>query len=401
MKHLGALAVALFGLVSARPTSDPRPVARPLDDTARLRLSAALPLDEDGNSPLFGEASVAALDRWWTESSAWAALRVDRRGEAGARALSVDIRRVSPDLAMNAVPLGGGAYLIAATNHIIGSAFILTPRNDHMIVGWRLSDALVGTGAAFARALQGWTSDGMTGCFHGDGACGPMSIDRIGLLPADGQGRMRFYTLGTHLTLMGNTKGGQLAVWQWDGRSATPLMVTDFRFMVMQRAPVLTVAGADFFLTIKGDADPSHFYSCGSCEGRQAIWRFRADPDRIRDLGRTLVAPELELVNEIVDRLVRHVPVSDLSDPDPAALLAGQIRNAFSYDPPAAPGKDAHFSAMMGNWRVARTATTTRLCFDSDEFSDMFTFVRGRARTRLVAAQEVDGESCRGPNSIL
>src|SRR5438128_2030077 len=91
--------------------------------------------------------------------------------------------------------------------------------------------------------------------------------------PAGPHGEARFYLQGTYFSEMGFTKGGHLAIWEWDGHRARPLLARHFTFMIAQEAPVLTVRGGDLLLHVKGEL--SHFFSCGQCEGRPLVWHMR------------------------------------------------------------------------------------------------------------------------------
>jgi len=337
------------------------------------------------------------IERWWAGLMNWAAEQLDRTGSDSVHTLPTEASRLDPELRMAAIPLGGGAVLISASREGHGTAFVLAPQGGRMRTLWTITAPDAAERRSFP-SLASWSPNATIGEGCDGTPCSAISVDAVGALPPGPNGASRFYLQGTYFSEMGATKGGQLGIWQWDGRRARPLLVRDFAFMVDQSAPVLTVRGAELILQVKGSF--RHFYACGSCEGRQMIWRFRVEPGGVRDLGRTSLTPELDFMDGLAGRLLRNEPVSDLSEAAAAAFFARQVRAAAEQIGPARPG-ETPLVGMLGYWQVTRVGNVRRLCFNSDGVNGVFTLTRRAGRMRLLAARETGDDACNRPGAHL
>jgi hypothetical protein len=369
------------------------------DDFGAVRAAADEALRTDAGGSLLNRPEMPSqVDRWWAALRRWTAARFDRLGPAAAESLAADVHRLDPQHEVRAVPLGGGAMLVAASRYGHGTAFILDAQGGRYRSRWTLSD--VGRAPppdpAF-RSLANWAATATLGQCAAGPDCRILSAAEIGVLPRGANGAVRFYLRGTYFSEMGATKGAQLSLWEWDGAAARPLLVRDFVFMIDQDVPVLTVEGPMLTLRIKGDF--RHFIACGGCEGRQMLWRFLAGPDGISDLGRESLVPEIDLIDEVADRLLRGADVTAVSDPAAADYLRRQIEAAPIGRNGAAVEIDF---GMIGGWRVSGPSERRVLCLSADELGGRFTIARTARGLRLVAARALeDHGACSGEGSRM
>jgi hypothetical protein len=364
------------------------------EDFGTVRAAAEEALRPRDESLLLDRPEMPAqIDRWWAALRRWTAARFDRLGPQAAATLAADVRRLDPDHDVQAVPLGGGDILVSARRHGHGTAFILDAQDGRYRSRWALSD--IGRSPPLApafRRLASWAATAALGDCLVELGCSSLAADSIGVLPSGANGAVRFYVQGTYFREMGATAGGQLSVWEWDGQAARPLLVNDFFYMIDdENVPVLTVDGPVLTLRIKGNF--RHFFACGGCEGRQMLWRFQVGPNGIRELGGESLVPEIDLIDEVVDRLLRGADVAALSDAAPAEYLRRQIRQG----PISRDDLD-----MITRWRADGPPQRRVLCLGTDEIRGRFTIARAAGGLRLVAARPLeDPEACAGEGSQM
>lgn len=363
----------------------PGPPAQPL--SLRALGDLALPQNEYG---FIAGRQPDKVARWWAAIRAWAEARFDRLGAAtAARSLAAEARRLDPDLEISVLPLGPHAMLVSANRWTHGHVFILAPRDGRVRTVWTSSAPDPAARRAFP-ALASWSADAVAGVGCSEEPCEAIGVDQIGALPPGPHGEARFYVHGTYFSEVGGTQGGQLAIWQWDGRRAQPLFARHFTFMIDQSEPVLTVRGGELLLHVK---DHFHsFYSCGQCEGRQMAWRLRMTPDGVRDLGRTSLTPELDFMDRLAGRMLRNEAVGDMADPAPAAFFKRQVREAAGGET---------LVGMIGRWQATHKGSLTRLCFNADGVDGLFTLAGQGAHMRLVGARAIRYDACDRPGAHL
>jgi hypothetical protein len=370
--------------------------SRGRESFAPVRAAMAAALRGDRNGFQAGPAMPALIDVWRTTLHHWIEARFDRFGHAAPRGLTALGHRLDRDLNLAAVPLGGPAFLIAADKWGFGTIFAIRREQGLYRTIWSAPGAAPG-GKEF-ESLQSWASGASIGRCAADSHCLPLSADRIGTLPPGENGRPRFYGQATYRSEIGFTVGGQLSIWECDGSLARPLLVRNFGYMLAQSAPVLTVNGATLTLHIKGEF--AHFYACGQCEGRQMLWRFRAAPRRIVDLGQQSLLPEVDFVDRVIDRLLHGQNVGSLSDRAPAEFLRRAI--AGNGEPAEAGSGDPTYLGMVMGWRVRGPSGRRKLCLSIDGFAGQFTMLRSAGRYRLVGARAIQAqEPCRGAGSHM
>jgi hypothetical protein len=371
--------------------------SRARENFAPVRAAMAAALRGDQYGFRAGPAMPALIDTWRTTLHHWIEARFDRLGRAAPRELGTVGHRMDRDLNLAAVPLGGSAFLVVAGKWGFGTIFAIRREHGRYRTLWSASGTAPG-GKEF-ESLQSWASGASIGLCPADPHCLPLSADRIGALPAGSNGRPRFYVQATYRSEIGFTVGGQLSIWEWNGSNARPLLVRNFGYMLAQSAPVLTVNGAMLTLHIKGRF--AHFYACGQCEGRQMAWRFRVGSHGIVDFGQRSLLPEVDLVDRVIDRLLRGQSVSLLSDGAPAEFLRRKIQEN-RYPPAGAQSADSIYLGMVSVWRVRGTPARRQLCLSTDGFVGQFTILRSAGRYRLVAARPIQAqEPCTGAGSHM
>ncbi|HEV2816806.1 MAG TPA: hypothetical protein VGW40_06250 [Allosphingosinicella sp.] len=380
---LACFAIAAAGPAASSVPGDPQ-------SFAPVREAAAAALRGDDGGFLAGPEMPALVERWWVALRRWTGARFDWLGPGAARTLTADVHRLDAELDVVAVPLGRSAFLVSAGKWGFGTLFVLGGAGGRHRTLWSAPGAAP-LDRAF-RSLESWAPDATVGHCPGRPQCNPLGLGHIGLLPPGAGGRPRFYVQATYRSEMGATVGGQLSIWEWDGAAAHPLMVRDFAYMADQRRPVLVVDGAALTLHVKGDF--GHFYACGSCEGRQMKWRFRAGPGGIADLGRESLTPELDFVDALIERMSRGRDTADLSDPAPAAALRRIVlatQSSLGWN-----------LGMISGWRASGPASRRRLCLGTDEGGDiLLTIARGPAGPRLLDLRPLAPQTCSGAGANM
>jgi hypothetical protein len=203
---------------------------------------------------------------------------------------------------------------------------------------------------------------------------GPL-IGQVWPLPTDAHGRPRFYVNAYAAALAGGTSSFQLSIWSWDGREARPLLVDsylasfDTRGGVTFDGTVLRVATKESFKT---------FYSCGQCAEPVGEWRVRVTPEGVEDRGRRHVVAELQLVDELYDRLGRRAPAAELATPAVIAALTDEM------------GDDLR--GMLMGWSLQRKGEATELCLSilDGPGTYVFTIVQRHGRPYVTGVRPLN-----------
>jgi hypothetical protein len=347
---------------------------------------AALTPHFDGFSLDKTPQAPALLKREQAVIQQWAVDYLDTHPGATAKQVAAAIRGLGTDLYSSAAKLDGQTVLISAWLDEAGQAFIIVRRGGRFELAW--------TAADFAEAhvrptdlRYAWSLKAARGTCRDqpDGPertrCGPV-YGAVGKLPDGPDGAHRFFVDATYAQPMGATVGAQLDVWEWDGRDAKPLFVKGYDYMIDQRGPGPTVRGDRLVTRVKGDF--TTFFACGGCEGRQMDWTLRLTPGGVEDLGETSRAPELDLVDEAYDRIVRHKSAETLASPQ---VLAAMTRTVAGADP---PDKTGYFGlGMLDDWRVTEAGGVRRLCVAVDAAgTQVFTIGMKAGRPRLLTVSD-------------
>ena len=122
-------------------------------------------------------------------------------------------------------------------------------------------------------------------------------------------------------------------------------------------------------------------------------WTLRATPLGVEDLGKVSQAPDVDLVDELFDRVVHGRPIGTLASPD----VVTHVRHMVSEARKAWPGPADRFSlGMMGDWKLRRAGGERYLCLDiEDGGTRLFTLVGEGAAARITAVRNLgDGTAC-------
>jgi len=131
--------------------------------------------------------------------------------------------------------LGQDLYAFTAKYSQIGNLFLVGKRDGRFAVVWDIRNAATNRFpelAAWNGSLYAWT---------------------LAPLPADSNGRPRFFVMGAYGHGGGFTGLGQLSVWSWQTNRAIPLFVKEFYYWE-ELNPIKWDAGAaSFRVTVKED----------------------------------------------------------------------------------------------------------------------------------------------------
>lgn len=169
-------------------------------------------------------------------------------------------------------------------------------------------------------------------------------------------------------TRVGGTRTAQISFWRWDGSTAHPLLAQTYEFMIYQKVGTRVENG---LLQIREKREYASFWSCGSCEGRQVDLNFRLTPQGIETAGETVVAPELDLIDDFLGRLIQSKNASDVASSD--AIAAAE--DLFPDD----QDSDRSQLGMLGDWSIKKEGSTKIVCVEIDETGPLlFTLKPGK-----------------------
>jgi hypothetical protein len=323
-------------------------------------------LDKDPKAP-------ALLDRHWAAIRRWTENWFDENGTDPKR-LGQAAAGIDKDLRITVLRIAPGLLAVSAHENEIGTIFILRRLQGSYHTVWTIS-APERAALSAQPALVGWApAMAVRDCRGHRAYCGPL-YGSLRRLPAQKDGRPRFYVDATYAQSMGGTVEGQLSIWRWDGRQAVPLFARTYAYMVDQ--PYVTgFRHGVLHVGTKGEFNA--FHSCGDCNGRQMDWRIAVGPVGIRDLGRVDRFPELAFVDDVLDHLSHHrLPVRAA----PGADLDLLRRQEFD---------------MVGGWNVHRDGRREELCIGWDSATDIFVLQRAKSGFRLLSVREGPQTGCPG-----
>ena len=321
----------------------------------------------------------------WTANEAVVAGLLDKG--AGATELKAAFASRDKTIDVSALRLGDRAWLVTLSRfEDSADVFVLTQTAARYATAWRLGEAEAGAGGDLAPLLA-WTPAGAAADCRdraGDANwanCGPIAPD-IGSLPSTATGAPRFWLIGTYAQEAGETESAQLSLWRWDGKAAAPLLVRPYQFKI-EEDEGLSVSGDAIALPIKDDLKT--MLVCGACSGRQRIWRFRLTPEGAADLGQRSVRPELDLADEVFDRLVTRKPLGGLAGASASRTIAVRL---------TANGASGRWPmGMLEQWMLSRDRD--RLCVATDSGGTfVFTLSRGGQRETISSARYVGDGLC-------
>src|SRR6266581_2661318 len=256
------------------------------------------------------------LDREWTLIGEWAVEYLNAHPSVTADEVKASVQKLDSDLDVNVLELSQKTYVIATRQGEMGNVFLVAGRGEEFRVPWNIKRSnqndLQQTGLLAAWSAEGASSDYWSVKTKKDwGQCGPF-FGGAEKLPDNSDGHSRFYIDATRAQPAGATVGAQLSVWEWDGKTARPLFVRTYAYMIDQAqgtrfdGEYLRIREKDFFRT---------FFSCGGCEEPQKDWTIHISRDGIEDLGKKSVVPELDAIDELYYRIEHRMPTAQLAAP--------------------------------------------------------------------------------------
>ena len=348
-------------------------------------------LDDDPRAP-------ALLRRIWTIAGQRAIDYLNRHPATSAPRLRAAIGKLSRNLRVETVELDARTYLVSVSLGDMGTVFIVTNPDKQSKVAWTIAD-LAAHPPPGLEILSAWSGEqARLSCRRSEtgdefGFCGPVSSDwyggAIGKLPDQGDGSHRFYLTVGYAQRAGATVGGQLSLWRWTGRTAEPLLARTYVYTMDQKLR-LQVDGNLLRVGIKDNFQS--FFVTSPEEGRQLVWTIRSDPDRIVDLGKASTVPELDLVDTLIQRLLKKEPASDIASPVVATKIESKIADVQ---------KDNNFSELnfafgeLFGWHLESHQQQKQLCVATDiGGSFRFDIITVHGKPWLSTATEVPEAEC-------
>ncbi len=398
------------GQISAASAADPIARYRAAEKTLAAHIREYDFLHDD--SP----EAIAALKAMWAASADAVIEQLATNPKTSAADLDKTLCQLEPEAyrcnikgpvapedvvtASDAIQLGVGIFAVSQFNGEVGTVFIVGPREGKTTLLWSISTAVPQPldrhgliGAWRVERAGGACRD--KGTKFKPGQCGPLYAS-LGLLPADAQGRPRFYIDGGYAQMLGATVGHQATVWRWNGDAAELLWEDWYDFMIDQ------ARGSEFkdgMLTFEEKEDFRTFFGCGSCEARQMQRRLRVTPAGIEDLGKVSLRPELDLIDELFWRLAHGLSTADIASPQVAMLIKPQIADAKRESRKIA--RNWLSVGMLGDVAHQRAGDVDQVCFTADDIGRIyFTIQENQGKPEFLShAEEPPGnyDDCAKP----
>jgi hypothetical protein len=343
--------------------------------------------------------SSGMLERQWAATRRWAIAWLTRHsGASGDQLIAAAKRDAGVDLTV--LPLeGGGLLLTAQTDDVFGTAFILRRgESGRYLTAFALDEP--GTfGGGGPPKLGSWRSDRASWGCHDHRpqkdwlACGPMVPAEARLL--DGAtGERRFAIIGCYVKPAGATNAYQLSIWRWTGRAARPLIV--YSFAQMADDPLITKVDSRT-LTLREKGSFKRLIDCGACSGQQKETQFDLSGKGVRLVASRSLTPQLDLVDELYDRLIEGKTVDDIAASGVAQVLAKQVQ-ALKAD--AGKTKSGAYLGLLTSWKLTAKGGVETLCLSADDLdhSQLFTLSSHDGRLRIDSVRDTPS-ACEGPGS--
>lgn len=359
------------------------------DPVARAR--AALAVHGDGYGLDGKPGSAAALRAYWDALTGKTLAYLNSHPGTALETLGKNLSTNKNDPDVYAVALGPSLIGLSLSYGATGDIVLIQKQGGHFSLVWDAARIGPEEIRRFP-ILKAWAVDAAsvdcrtTAVIKADqwDRCGPLGGGFQRLAP-DRAGHPRFLVDATYAQEMGETVGGQISIWTWDGRRATPLLTKSYGYMIEQEA--FTRLDGDI-VRVREKQDFRSFFSCGSCDGRQVEWSVRIGPDGVTDLGDVSLVPELDAVDGLLDAIRRDKPTAALASQQVVRLLRPFVTRAIAE---ARQDPDHYFSlGMLEAAVMSRRGGTSVLCFATDPIADVrhrpfLLTIEGRAGRPFVA----------------
>jgi hypothetical protein len=268
--------------------------------------------------------------------------------------------RLSPD--------PDAAWVVSYAPPWLGTFFVITREDGRARVAWDIKDAA--RDEAGSAEIRRWGVD-----VEPVGHDGPLE-GTVHPLPPAANGNPRFYVDAITLPFIGQSRPGQISVWEWNGREATPVFIETYA--TSWTIWKVTEDGDRLRIAVQQPAQT--FFTCGSCgtSGEPTgVWTLKITPEGVEDEGRRWDHPELALLDELVARVRDGKRASDLAATSVVRRLRSWLR--AQTDPCSYP------LLMVSGYEVVTHGAGSVLDLASDAARLKLTVVRRRGRLYATA----------------
>jgi hypothetical protein len=305
-------------------------------------------------------------DREFELAGKWAVYYVSKNPTSTGKALDKWMAALDPEgedapqFTVSTIKLADRVFLIAPSFYDwkvqYGTFFVISWPNGQCQVSWRVRDTK-------DERLAGWGSR--------------LWVTGISRLPASENGHPRFYVYGQYTRSGGSRTDAQVSVWEWEGARAIPLIVRNHSFPYVPHGPIrfdgeyIRVHTEEAFKTfgVHGDSWTS-----------EREWIIQVTPQNVVDLGFRQLHPEVDLIDELRDRIAKGRPATELAAP--------AVVTALKKDVPARSGDT------LNSW----TLKWPKLCVSIlDKPDRIFTLTRTGGKLFVAGIQDTSpefGEAC-------
>ncbi len=327
--------------------------------------------------------SAHALGSAWTLLAEWTAAYLNEHPDATPKRL----KRAAPGGDLDALPLGPRTMLVSATvGNAFGTLFIVDGSDGAFRPVWSIRDR---AGREAFPLLGAWTARAAKEtCRKAAGDPNWLRCGSLGgvpkRLPDDAQGHPRFYIEAGYAEVAGNTEAEQLSFWTWKGGKAEPQFVTTFGTNIDDE-PTRFDGG---LLKVRVAEDYRMIAPWWDHLDRELDWTFRVGPEGFEDLGKTPVAPEVDVVDEILVRAAHRLPADDLAARDVQTTVA-EIVAAASKDDDGEPSL-----RMAGDTTVLHQNEQSLICLPTDEAGKIIFTLTGSFISAVSVVPDEQGKGC-------
>lgn len=356
-------------------------------------VSQALEKRSDGFSIDSSPGARDLLSRQWQLRAEIAALDLNSRA-LPANPPGAPIEKLLGESAAEVVLLDPNTALVSVRRIDIGTVFILSRKNGSFAPAWSIAESHTKAAHSFP-LLQAWTAEKASeDCRSTVGdddwdTCGPIAGE-IRALPDDAEGRHRFFVLGTYAQAAGMTVSAQLTIWRWTGTTAEPLFATTFSYL-LDNDPIVTVEGNVLQFLRKDNFKT--FFACGACQGRERIWTVRLDEDGAHDAGAMTKVPELDVVDDLLERLIENKGPFDPAEMTIAATLAPLLPEVRSSSV-TGRGSSGVLGMLLGS-SIYGGEKKKVVCIETDAGGTIVFHLRTEGvKMRVISAESLDSKPC-------
>lgn len=302
---------------------------------------------DDLDFPSPRDPSVAPLlARAWPLIAEWTAHYLNAHPAARSSDLASNLRSLDPKTGCTGSPvawwsLGGSVTQLASGR---SAAFLVK-------AGYAVVDTLFVVERRAARRYRVvWTLP--TSGLEPDAAAWGDGELRFAIrpLPAAANGDARGYLIGTYFSLTSCCWGQGITIWEWQSGKLVPLLWKSVGVNRCDDVPVDSGQNVVFHAGLLEVGMRGHTKtvgtSCGDSDPR-VVWQVHITPEGVEDLGERWEQPELQLADEVLDRVLRGLDVSELASPEAVESL--QVLESK---------RDRASSTFLGMWNGRRVTPT-------------------------------------------